>query len=141
MKIKIKKITERIKNISELKCNIELEIRFKTYKSCTCLWNFICAHVNKILGGDAQYTAKAKNHWNKFAQPMISLNWSWIIIYYLHFKNKNKNGYCPIEGPQGAKSFIHQFKWTLCSRAIFSISGLCSRMFNVLRKEIKKHFF
>ena len=28
-KIKIKKITERIKN-SELKCNIELEIRFKT---------------------------------------------------------------------------------------------------------------
>ena len=25
-----KKITERIKNISELKCNIELEIRFKT---------------------------------------------------------------------------------------------------------------
>jgi hypothetical protein len=30
MKIKIKKITERIKNISELKCNIELEIRFKT---------------------------------------------------------------------------------------------------------------
>jgi hypothetical protein len=29
-KIKIKKITERIKNISELKCNIELEIRFKT---------------------------------------------------------------------------------------------------------------
>jgi hypothetical protein len=27
-KIKIKKITERIKNISELKCNIELEIRF-----------------------------------------------------------------------------------------------------------------
>jgi hypothetical protein len=29
-KIKIKKITERIKNISELKCNVELEIRFKT---------------------------------------------------------------------------------------------------------------
>jgi hypothetical protein len=29
-KIKIKKITERIKIISELKCNIELEIRFKT---------------------------------------------------------------------------------------------------------------
>jgi hypothetical protein len=29
-KIKIKKITERIKNISELKCNIELEIGFKT---------------------------------------------------------------------------------------------------------------
>ena len=29
-KINIKKITERIKNISELKCNIELEIRFKT---------------------------------------------------------------------------------------------------------------
>ena len=29
-KIKIKKITECIKNISELKCNIELEIRFKT---------------------------------------------------------------------------------------------------------------
>jgi hypothetical protein len=29
-KIKIKKITDRIKNISELKCNIELEIRFKT---------------------------------------------------------------------------------------------------------------
>ena len=29
-KIKIKKITERIKNISELKCNIELEICFKT---------------------------------------------------------------------------------------------------------------
>ena len=30
MKIKIKKNTERIKNIIELKCNIELEIRFKT---------------------------------------------------------------------------------------------------------------
>ena len=30
MKIKIKKITERIQNIIELKCNIELEIRFKT---------------------------------------------------------------------------------------------------------------
>jgi hypothetical protein len=32
MKIKIKTITERIKNISELKCNIciELEIHFKT---------------------------------------------------------------------------------------------------------------
>jgi hypothetical protein len=30
MKIKIKKNTERIKNISELKCNVELEIRFKT---------------------------------------------------------------------------------------------------------------
>jgi hypothetical protein len=29
MKIKIKKITERIENIIELKCNIELEIRFK----------------------------------------------------------------------------------------------------------------
>jgi hypothetical protein len=29
-KIKIKKITECIKNISELKCNIELEIPFKT---------------------------------------------------------------------------------------------------------------
>jgi hypothetical protein len=29
-KIKIKKNNERIKNISELKCNIELEIRFKT---------------------------------------------------------------------------------------------------------------
>ena len=37
MKIKIKKITERIKNIIELKCNIELEIRFKTYLSRTCL--------------------------------------------------------------------------------------------------------
>ena len=46
-----------------------------------------------------QYTAKVKNLWNKFAQPMISLNWSWIIIYYLYF--------------------IHQFKWTLRSRAIF----------------------
>jgi hypothetical protein len=30
MKIKIKKNTERIKIIIELKCNIELEIRFKT---------------------------------------------------------------------------------------------------------------
>jgi hypothetical protein len=30
MKIKITKNTERIKNIIELKCNIELEIRFKT---------------------------------------------------------------------------------------------------------------
>jgi hypothetical protein len=30
MKIKVKKITERIKNVIELKCNIELEIRFKT---------------------------------------------------------------------------------------------------------------
>ena len=30
MKIKIKKNTEHIKNIIELKCNIELEIRFKT---------------------------------------------------------------------------------------------------------------
>ena len=29
-KIKIKKNNERIKNISELKCNFELEIRFKT---------------------------------------------------------------------------------------------------------------
>ena len=29
MKIKIKQITERIKNIIELKCNIELEMRFK----------------------------------------------------------------------------------------------------------------
>ena len=30
MKIKIKKNTERIKIIIELKCSIELEIRFKT---------------------------------------------------------------------------------------------------------------
>ena len=30
MKIKIKKITERINFFIELKCNIELEIRFKT---------------------------------------------------------------------------------------------------------------
>jgi hypothetical protein len=52
-------------------------------------------HVNKILGVDTQYTAKVKNLWNKFAQPMISLNWSWIIIYYLHLS--------------------HQFKWTLRS--------------------------
>ena len=37
MKIKIFKNTEHMENI------IELEIRFKTYKSCTCLWNFICA--------------------------------------------------------------------------------------------------
>ena len=29
-RLKKKKIIERIKNISELKCNIELEIRFKT---------------------------------------------------------------------------------------------------------------
>jgi hypothetical protein len=36
--------------------------------------------------------------------------------------------------------FIHQFKWTLRSRAIFSISGLRSRMFYVLRKEIKMFF-
>ena len=81
----------------------------------------LCARVDNILGVDAQYTAKAKNLWKKFAQPMISLNWSWIIIYYLHF--------------------IHQFKWTLRSRAIFLISGLRSRMFNVLRKEIKMLFF
>jgi hypothetical protein len=32
MKIKIKKNTERIKNIIELKCNIELDIHFKTYQ-------------------------------------------------------------------------------------------------------------
>ena len=69
---------------------------------------------------DTQYTTKVNNLWNKFAQPMISLNWSWIIIYYLHF--------------------IHQFKWTLRSRAIFSISGLRWRMFYVLRKEIKMFF-
>ena len=37
MKIKILKKSERIKNIIELKCNIELEIRFKTYKSHMCL--------------------------------------------------------------------------------------------------------
>ena len=38
MKIKIKKNTERIKNIIELKCNIELEIRFKKRnKSHMCL--------------------------------------------------------------------------------------------------------
>ena len=68
----------------------------------------LCTCVNKILGVDMQYTAKVKNLWNKFAQPMISLNWSWIVIYYLHF--------------------IHQFKWTLRSRAIFSISGFHSRV-------------
>ena len=86
-----------------------------------CTSQVTCTRVNKILGVDTQYTAKVKNLWNKFAQPIISLNWSWIIIYYLQF--------------------IHQFKWTLRSRAIFLISGLRLRMFNVLRKEIKMLFF
>ena len=36
-KIKIKKNTECIKKIIELKCNIELEICFETYKSRMCL--------------------------------------------------------------------------------------------------------
>jgi hypothetical protein len=73
-----------------------------------CTSQVTCTPVNKKLGVDTQYTAKVKNLWNKFAQPMISLNWSWIIIYYLHF--------------------IHQFKWTLHSRAIFSISRFHSRV-------------
>jgi hypothetical protein len=37
MKIKIKKNTERIKIIIELKCNIELEIALKRNKSRMCL--------------------------------------------------------------------------------------------------------
>jgi hypothetical protein len=54
------------------------------------------------------------------------LNWSWIIIYYLHF--------------------IHQFKWTLRSRAIFSISGFHSRdyvqgCFTFWGKKYKCFFF
>ena len=69
MKIKIKKITERIKNIIELKCNIELEIRFKTKQItyvfmklhlCTSQVT-LCMRVNKILGVDTQYTPKVKN--------------------------------------------------------------------------------
>jgi hypothetical protein len=61
-----------------------------------------------------------------FIQPMISLNWSWINIYYLYF--------------------IHQFKWTLCSRAIFSISGFHSRdyvqgCFTFWGKKYKCFFF
>ena len=84
----------------------------------------LCTCVNKILNVDTQYTAKVKNLWNKFAQPMISLNWRWIIIYYLHF--------------------IHQFKWTPFSCHFLdlriSFPGLRSRMFYVLRKEIKMFF-
>jgi hypothetical protein len=116
-KIKIKKITEHIKNISELKCNIELE--------CMCLWNFICAQARSRVRVsikycvDTQYTAKVKNLWNKFAQPMISLNWSWIIIYYLHFT---------------------PFSCYFLDLRI-SFPGLCSRMIYVLRKEIKMFFF
>jgi hypothetical protein len=70
----------------------------------TCAIWVICYVLKHI-----QYTAKVKNLWNKFAQPMISLNWSWINIYYSHF--------------------IHQFKWTLRSRSIFSISGFHSRYY------------
>jgi hypothetical protein len=47
-----------------------------------CTSQVTCTRVNKILGVDTQYTAKVKNLWNKFAQPMISLNWSWIIGGY-----------------------------------------------------------
>jgi type IV secretory pathway VirB3-like protein len=64
---KIKKNTERIKNIIELKCNIELEIRFKTkqithiahvfMKLHLCTSQVTCTRVNKILGVDTQYTA------------------------------------------------------------------------------------
>jgi hypothetical protein len=88
-----------------------------------CTSQVTCTRVNKILGVDTQYTAKGKNLWNKFAQPMISLNWSWIIIYYLHF--------------------IHQFKWTLRSRAIFSILGFHSRITfkDVLRFEERNTMF
>ena len=60
MKIKIKKNAERIKNIIELKCNIELEIRFKTQqithiahvfmKLQLCTSQVMCTCVNKILG-------------------------------------------------------------------------------------------
>jgi hypothetical protein len=57
-----------------------------------------------------------KKHFYFFPQN-VKHPWT---IYYLHF--------------------IHQFKWTLHSRAIFSISGLRSRMFYVLRKEIKMFF-
>jgi hypothetical protein len=39
MKIKIKKNTERIKNIIELKCNIEQEKRNKSRISHMCLGN------------------------------------------------------------------------------------------------------
>ena len=87
MKIKIKKITERIKITHIAHVFMKLHL---------CTSQVMCTRVNKILGVDTQYTAKVKNLWNKFAQPVISLNWSWIIIYYLHF--------------------IHQFKWTLRSR-------------------------
>jgi hypothetical protein len=48
MKIKIKKNTERIKNIIELKCNIELEIRFNSVKSWVvqiCLKYFLALAV------------------------------------------------------------------------------------------------
>ena len=44
-KIKIKKITERIKNISELKCNTELEIRFKTYQITHIVHVFMKLHL------------------------------------------------------------------------------------------------
>ena len=44
-KIKIKKITERIKNISELKCNIELEIRFlKNVTNRACVYETSFVH-------------------------------------------------------------------------------------------------
>jgi hypothetical protein len=84
----LKRISSSMLHFSSIICFIRSVFFFISKVTCT--------HVNKIL--DTQYTAKVKHLWNKFAQPMISLNWSWIIIYYLHF--------------------IHQFKWTLRSRAI-----------------------
>ena len=70
MKIEIKKITERIKNIIELKCNIDLDWKYvlkRTNHACVYETHLCtsqvtwCTRVNKILSVDTQYTAKVKN--------------------------------------------------------------------------------
>ena len=71
MKIEIKKITERIKNIIELKCNIDLDWKYalkRTNHARVYETSFVhtsqvtwCTRVNKILSVDTQYTAKVKN--------------------------------------------------------------------------------
>ena len=49
MKIEIKKITERIKNIIELKCNIDLD------------WKYALKRTNHARVYETRYTAKVKN--------------------------------------------------------------------------------
>ena len=61
MKIEIKKITERIKNIIELKCNIDLDWKY-ALKRTNHAGVYETSFVHKPSHVDTQYTtAKVKN--------------------------------------------------------------------------------